>query len=159
MRSITQTQGAPAELAKLLPNSATRVVGDGSDERIEEVPLSALGDGYVVLVRPGASAPASGATGLSVAPRALPLTGSMVDVIRRRCALTPVAARSGRFRADRSEQCVVVTPAATAGRCRPPPQHSYEGSEGSPGGCHLNAASGRPFIDGQVRCLRRIQIA
>jgi Cu2+-exporting ATPase len=56
MRSIFQAQGAVRELAKLLPSTAQRVVG----ERIEEVPLSALRHGDLVLVRPGASLPADG---------------------------------------------------------------------------------------------------
>lgn len=56
MRSISQAQGALKELAKLLPNTATRVVGD----RTQEVPISELKDGDVVLVRPGASVPADG---------------------------------------------------------------------------------------------------
>jgi Cu2+-exporting ATPase len=60
MRSISQAQGALAELVKLLPNTATRVVPDGDQERLEEVPLTALGDRDVVLVRPGASVPADG---------------------------------------------------------------------------------------------------
>ena len=56
MRSITQAQGALRELAKLLPNSATRIV----DGRTEEVPLAALREGDLVLVRPGSSVPADG---------------------------------------------------------------------------------------------------
>ncbi|HWJ22419.1 MAG TPA: HAD-IC family P-type ATPase, partial [Gemmatimonadaceae bacterium] len=56
MRSITQAQGALRELAKLLPNTATRI----ENERPVEVPLSALRDGDLVLVRPGASVPADG---------------------------------------------------------------------------------------------------
>jgi Cu2+-exporting ATPase len=60
MRSITQAQGALAELAKLLPNTAVRVVGEGAAERVEEVPLGALRDGDLVLIRPGASVPADG---------------------------------------------------------------------------------------------------
>src|SRR5436305_662586 len=56
MRSISQAQGALKELAKLLPDSAVRVVGD----RIETVPISALRDGDLVLVRPGAAVPADG---------------------------------------------------------------------------------------------------
>jgi P-type Cu2+ transporter len=60
MRSIMQAQGALAELAKLLPNTATRVaVADGT-ERVEEVPVSALREGDLLLVRPGASIPADG---------------------------------------------------------------------------------------------------
>jgi P-type Cu2+ transporter len=60
MRSIMQAQGALAELAKLLPNTATRVAVENGVERIEEVPVSALQDGDLVLVRPGASIPADG---------------------------------------------------------------------------------------------------
>jgi P-type Cu2+ transporter len=60
MRSVTQAQGALAELAKLLPNTAARIVGHGADEHVEEVPLSALREGDLVLVRPGASVPADG---------------------------------------------------------------------------------------------------
>jgi Cu2+-exporting ATPase len=56
MRSIFQAQGALTELAKLLPNTAVRVAGD----RTEEVPIDALREGDVVLVRPGASVPADG---------------------------------------------------------------------------------------------------
>ena len=56
MRSITQAQGALRELAKLLPNTALRVAG----EEVEEVPISALKVGDLVLVRPGASIPADG---------------------------------------------------------------------------------------------------
>ena len=56
MRSISQAQGALRELAKLLPNTAVRVLGD----RTEEVPVSELRDGDVVLIRPGASVPADG---------------------------------------------------------------------------------------------------
>ncbi|HEU5169130.1 MAG TPA: heavy metal translocating P-type ATPase [Gemmatimonadales bacterium] len=60
MRSITQAQGALAELAKLLPDTATRVTVQGGTERTEDVPLSALRIGDVVLVRPGAGIPADG---------------------------------------------------------------------------------------------------
>ncbi|HEX8850487.1 MAG TPA: heavy metal translocating P-type ATPase [Gemmatimonadaceae bacterium] len=56
MRSITQAEGALEELAKLLPNTATRIEGG----RQVDVPLSALRDGDLVLVRPGASVPADG---------------------------------------------------------------------------------------------------
>jgi Cu2+-exporting ATPase len=56
MRSIGQAQGALKELAKLLPDMAVRVTEDGT----EEVPVSALRDGDMVLVRPGASVPADG---------------------------------------------------------------------------------------------------
>jgi Cu2+-exporting ATPase len=56
MRSIFQASGALRELAKLLPSTAHRIVG----ERIEEVPISALREGDLMLVRPGASIPADG---------------------------------------------------------------------------------------------------
>jgi Cu2+-exporting ATPase len=56
MRSIDQASGALDELAKLMPDVAVRVNGD----RLEEVPLSVLHDGDVVLVRPGQSLPADG---------------------------------------------------------------------------------------------------
>jgi Cu2+-exporting ATPase len=56
MRSISQAQGALKELAKLLPSAAVRV----AEGREEEVPISALRDGDVVLVRPGARVPADG---------------------------------------------------------------------------------------------------
>jgi Cu2+-exporting ATPase len=57
MRSISQAQGALRELAKLLPDTATRIVG----ERMEEVSVGDLREGDLVLVRPGASVPADGA--------------------------------------------------------------------------------------------------
>ena len=56
MRSISQAQGALKELAKLLPNTATRIV----DGRMEDVPVGELRDGDLVLVRPGAAVPADG---------------------------------------------------------------------------------------------------
>jgi Cu2+-exporting ATPase len=56
MRSITQAQGALKELAKLLPDTATRMEGD----REVEVPIAELKEGTFVLVRPGASVPADG---------------------------------------------------------------------------------------------------
>ena len=56
MRSIFQASGALRELAKLLPNTAQRIVG----ERIQDVPISALAEGDLVLVRPGASIAADG---------------------------------------------------------------------------------------------------
>ncbi len=56
MRSISQAQGALKELAKLLPSAAVRVVGGHE----EEVPLSALRDGDILLIRPGARIPADG---------------------------------------------------------------------------------------------------
>ena len=61
MGSINQAQGALAELAKLLPSNAVRAIrGASGHERTEEVPLTALMSGDLVLVRPGASIPADG---------------------------------------------------------------------------------------------------
>ncbi len=56
MRSILQAQGALQELAKLLPDTATRVMG----ETEETVSVTALRNGDVVLVRPGERVPADG---------------------------------------------------------------------------------------------------
>jgi Cu2+-exporting ATPase len=56
MRSISQASGALRELARLLPSTAQRIVGD----IIEDVAISALREGDLVLVRPGASVPADG---------------------------------------------------------------------------------------------------
>jgi P-type Cu2+ transporter len=56
MRSISQAQGALRELARLLPDTATRVVG----ERTEIVPVADLREGDLVLVRPGGGIPADG---------------------------------------------------------------------------------------------------
>ena len=56
MRSISQAQGALQELAKLLPDTATRLTDGGE----EEVPIAELSAGDLVLVRPGASMPADG---------------------------------------------------------------------------------------------------
>ena len=58
MRSISQAQGALQELAKLLPNTAP--CRSRRAPRVEEVPIGALREGDVVLVRPGASVPADG---------------------------------------------------------------------------------------------------
>ncbi|HEY8833778.1 MAG TPA: heavy metal translocating P-type ATPase [Gemmatimonadaceae bacterium] len=56
MRSIAQAQGALKELAKLVPHTAIRLVGD----KPEEVPMSDLCEGNIVLVRPGSGIPADG---------------------------------------------------------------------------------------------------
>jgi P-type Cu2+ transporter len=56
MRSIAQASGALAALAELLPDTAERVTGAGT----ETVPLSVLSDGDVVLVRPGGRVPVDG---------------------------------------------------------------------------------------------------
>ncbi len=56
MRSIDQAQGAMQELAKLLPDTATRITEAGE----EKIPANELQDGDLVLVRPGESVPADG---------------------------------------------------------------------------------------------------
>ncbi len=56
MRSINQAQGALKELAKLLPDTATRIT-DGGEEKVA---VSALQNGDLLLVRPGESVPADG---------------------------------------------------------------------------------------------------
>ncbi len=56
MRSISQAQGALQELAKLLPDEATRITDDGT----EEVTVDELAEGDLVLVRPGESVPVDG---------------------------------------------------------------------------------------------------
>lgn len=57
MRSIRQASGALQELSKLLPDSANLVTNDGE---IEQVKVSELEEGDLMLVRPGESAPADG---------------------------------------------------------------------------------------------------
>ncbi|HEU4746845.1 MAG TPA: copper-translocating P-type ATPase [Anaerolineales bacterium] len=57
MRSVRQASGALNELAKLMPDTAERI---RQDDTTETVPVSALKQGEVVLVRPGASVPADG---------------------------------------------------------------------------------------------------
>ena len=82
MRSISQAQGALGELAKLLPDMATRVTraADGS-ERLEDVSVNDLAIGNIMLVRPGASVPADGVVrgGRSNVDEAL-LTGESAPV-------------------------------------------------------------------------------
>ena len=60
MRSISQARGALGELAKLLPDLATRVVSHHGGEHLEEVAVSQLREGDLVLVRPGERIPADG---------------------------------------------------------------------------------------------------
>jgi Cu2+-exporting ATPase len=57
MRSVRQASGALNELAKLMPDTAERLLPDGGTE---EVPVTELQQGDLVLVRPGANAPADG---------------------------------------------------------------------------------------------------
>jgi P-type Cu2+ transporter len=56
MRSVGRATEALAELARLLPDTAERVREGG----IEEVPISELSAGDIVLIRPGARVPADG---------------------------------------------------------------------------------------------------
>jgi Cu2+-exporting ATPase len=56
MRSVAQAQGALQELARLVPDTAVRLVGD----KPEEVPVSDLHEGDIILLRPGSSVPADG---------------------------------------------------------------------------------------------------
>jgi len=56
MRSVRRASSALDELAKLMPATAERITDDGT----EEVPVSDLTEGDLVLVRPGASVPADG---------------------------------------------------------------------------------------------------
>ena len=57
MRSIRQASGALKELAQLMPDTAERILPNGETEEVE---VSALQNGDLVLVRPGASVPADG---------------------------------------------------------------------------------------------------
>jgi Cu2+-exporting ATPase len=57
MRSVRQASGALNELARLMPDTAERVLPDGGTEMIS---ANALQTGDLVLVRPGASIPADG---------------------------------------------------------------------------------------------------
>jgi Cu2+-exporting ATPase len=57
MRSVRQASGALNELAKLMPDTAERVLPEGGTE---EVPVTELQEDDLVLVRPGASVPADG---------------------------------------------------------------------------------------------------
>src|SRR5688500_19891787 len=57
MRSVRQASGALNELAKLMPDTAERII---SGDQTETVPVSALKHGDLLLVRPGASIPADG---------------------------------------------------------------------------------------------------
>ena len=55
MRSVRQASGALNELAKLMPDTAERILPDGDTE---EVPVTELEQGDLLLVRPGGSVPA-----------------------------------------------------------------------------------------------------
>ncbi|MCD6673522.1 MAG: heavy metal translocating P-type ATPase [Burkholderiaceae bacterium] len=84
MRSVTQAQGALGELAKLLPDKALRVRGEGAAERMEEVPVSELREGDMLLVRPGARVPADGVVrlGESAVDESM-ITGESVPVTKQ----------------------------------------------------------------------------
>jgi Cu2+-exporting ATPase len=62
MRSVRQASGALNELARLMPDTAERVLPDGGRQGggTEKVPATELEEGDLVLVRPGASVPADG---------------------------------------------------------------------------------------------------
>ncbi len=55
MRSVRRASSAVDELAKLMPDTDERITDAGETE---EVPVSELSEGDLVLVRPGASVPA-----------------------------------------------------------------------------------------------------
>jgi Cu2+-exporting ATPase len=57
MRSVRQASGALDALSKLMPDTAERILSDGS---VESVAISQLKGGDRLLVRPGASIPADG---------------------------------------------------------------------------------------------------
>ncbi len=57
MRSVRRASSALDELARLLPDTAERITDDGDTE---EVPVSELSEGDLVLVHPGANVPADG---------------------------------------------------------------------------------------------------
>ncbi len=57
MRSVRQASGALTELARLMPDTAERILTGGETEI---VPVAQLREGDLVLVRPGASIPADG---------------------------------------------------------------------------------------------------
>jgi len=57
MRSVRQASGALQELARLMPDTAERLLDGG---QTEEVPVDSLRSGDIVLVRPGASVAADG---------------------------------------------------------------------------------------------------
>lgn len=81
LRSVGQAQGALRELAKLLPDTAERLLPSGETEKIE---VSQLRAGDRVLIRPGASIPADGvvAEGESAVNEAL-LTGESLPLDKK----------------------------------------------------------------------------
>jgi Cu2+-exporting ATPase len=81
LRSVSQAQGALKELAKLLPDTAERILPSGETETIE---ISQLKTGDRVLIRPGASVPSDGlvAEGESSVNEAM-ITGESMPVHKR----------------------------------------------------------------------------
>ncbi|MCA0455358.1 MAG: copper-translocating P-type ATPase [Chloroflexi bacterium] len=81
LRSVGQAQGALRELAKLLPDTAERLLPSGETETIEASQLQA---GDRVLIRPGASVPSDGlvAEGESSVNEAM-ITGESMPVHKR----------------------------------------------------------------------------
>lgn len=81
MRSIRQASGALQELARLMPDTAERILPDGGTETVPAVRLQ-LGD--VLLIRPGASIPADGVVleGESEVNEAM-LTGESLPVMKQ----------------------------------------------------------------------------
>jgi len=57
MRSVRQASGALNELAKLMPDTAERILNGSATETVS---ISALNHGDLILIRPGASVPADG---------------------------------------------------------------------------------------------------
>jgi Cu2+-exporting ATPase len=84
MRAVSQARGALTALAALLPDTAERV--NGSDT--QTVPLSQLGVGDIVLVRPGSRVPADG----TVAEGAADVDESMITGESRPISKGPGAA-------------------------------------------------------------------
>jgi Cu2+-exporting ATPase len=80
LRAVQRSRGALDELAKLLPDTAERVIGD----QIERVPVAALRPGDLVLIRPGAQLPADGeiVTGESTLNEAM-MTGESQPVSKQ----------------------------------------------------------------------------
>lgn len=56
MASVQAASRALEELAKLMPTTAHRI----AEDRIEDVPVAALKEGDLILVRPGEQVPADG---------------------------------------------------------------------------------------------------
>lgn len=97
MRSIAQAHGALGELAKLLPDKATRVLaGPSGAELTEDVLVTALNDRDVVLVRPGEQLPADGVvlSGASAVNEAA-MTGESLPVARTTGAMVVAGTING----------------------------------------------------------------